>query len=295
MARRLSDVVAALDVAVGPDATDLRSLPKPEASWPAALEGARPPSKVAWSPTLGFAEIDAEVLALCRRAVDVLSDLGTEVVEVGSVFDADPIDQWLTLAGVYNLRTHADLVGTPAWDQVDPVLRMVLEGAAATIALDVVPARTEPPVGQRDRLAVEHDARHRHPQPAGIVAVVADMRRRRAARYQANALRAGRQPETMDPPGDGEDDGRQAGLRSRCEEAERGRHDCRCEERQEQNEAGHGTYRRADQGFRYLLPQFEVESTERFKRRFLQGSGALKKGFECRGIGVALFGRGPSI
>jgi aspartyl-tRNA(Asn)/glutamyl-tRNA(Gln) amidotransferase subunit A len=140
MARRLSDVVAALDVAVGPDATDLRSLPKPEASWPAALEGARPPSKVAWSPTLGFAEIDAEVLALCRRAVDVLSDLGTEVVEVGSVFDADPIDQWLTLAGVYNLRTHADLVGTPAWDQVDPVLRMVLEGAAATIALDVVRA-----------------------------------------------------------------------------------------------------------------------------------------------------------
>lgn len=140
MARRMADVVAALDVVVGPDATDLRSLPRPEASWPAALEGARPPARVAWSPTLGFADVDAEVLALCRRAVDVLADLGTEVVEVESVFDEDPVDPWLTLSGVYNLRTHAGLLGTPAWDQVDPVLRMILDGAVATSAVDVVRA-----------------------------------------------------------------------------------------------------------------------------------------------------------
>ncbi len=140
MARRMADVVAALDVVVGPDATDLRSLPRPEASWPAALEGARPPARVAWSPTLGFADVDAEVLALCRRAVDVLADLGTEVVEVDSVFDEDPVDPWLTLSGVYNLRTHAGLLGTPAWDQVDPVLRMILDGAVATSAVDVVRA-----------------------------------------------------------------------------------------------------------------------------------------------------------
>jgi aspartyl-tRNA(Asn)/glutamyl-tRNA(Gln) amidotransferase subunit A len=140
MARRIADVVAALDVAVGPDPTDLRSLPRPEASWPAALEDPRPPSRVAWSPTLGYAEIDAEVLELCRRAVDVLAGLGTEVVEVDTVFDEDPIDPWLTLSGVYNLRTHADLVGTPAYDLVDPVLRMVIDRAAATSALEVVRA-----------------------------------------------------------------------------------------------------------------------------------------------------------
>jgi len=140
MARRMADVVAALDVVVGPDATDLRSLPRPEASWPAALEGARPPARVAWSPTLGFADVDAEVLALCRRGVDVLADLGTEVVEVDTVFDEDPVDPWLTLSGVYNLRTHAGLIGTPAWDRVDPVLRMILDGAASTSAVDVVRA-----------------------------------------------------------------------------------------------------------------------------------------------------------
>jgi aspartyl-tRNA(Asn)/glutamyl-tRNA(Gln) amidotransferase subunit A len=140
MARRMVDLVAALDVVVGPDPTDLRSLPKPEASWPAALEGARPPSRVAWSPTLGYAEIDDEVLTLCQRAVDVLAGLGTEVVEVEHVFDEDPVDPWLILSGVYNLRTHAALVDTPAFEQVDPILRMVIEGAAATSALDVVRA-----------------------------------------------------------------------------------------------------------------------------------------------------------
>ncbi len=140
MARKISDLVAALEVVVGPDPTDLRSLPRPEASWLAALDDPRPPTRVAWSPTLGYAEIDEEVLTLCGRAVDVLADLGCEVVEVDTVFDEDPVDKWLTLSGVYNLRSHADIVGTAVWDQVDPVLRMVIDGAAATSPLDVVRA-----------------------------------------------------------------------------------------------------------------------------------------------------------
>ncbi|MGA3148125.1 MAG: amidase family protein [Acidimicrobiales bacterium] len=138
MARRLSDVVAALDVVVGPDPSDLRSLPRPEASWIATLDAPMPPRKVAWSPTLGYADVDAEVLAVCERAIDVLASLGTEVVEVDAVFDADPVDQWLLLSGVYNLRTHAHLRGTEAWDRVDPVLAMVMERAATTSALDLV-------------------------------------------------------------------------------------------------------------------------------------------------------------
>ena len=140
MARRLGDVVAALDVVVGPDPSDLRSLPRPEASWTATLDDAKPPRKVAWSPTLGYAEVDAEVLAICERAVEVMASLGTEVVEVETVFDADPVDEWLTLAGVYNLRTYAGVRGTAVWDRVDPVLATVIDSAASTTALDLVRA-----------------------------------------------------------------------------------------------------------------------------------------------------------
>jgi len=140
MARRLSDVVAALDIVVGPDPSDLRSLPRPEASWIAALEDPRPPTRVAWCPTLGYADVDVEVLETCRRAIDTLSSLGAEVVEIDSVFDADPVDHWLTLSGVYNLRTHERFRGTPAWDAIDPVLAMVLDGAAGASAVDLVRA-----------------------------------------------------------------------------------------------------------------------------------------------------------
>jgi aspartyl-tRNA(Asn)/glutamyl-tRNA(Gln) amidotransferase subunit A len=159
MARHLADVVAALDVVVGPDPSDLRSLPRPEASWIAALDEPRPPRKVAWSPTLGYAEVDAEVLAVCERAIDVLASLGTEVVEIDTVFDSDPVDHWLTLAGVYNLRTHAGDRNMPAREQIDPVLAMVMDGAAATSAVDLVRAEDACHVLNLRLIELFHDCR----------------------------------------------------------------------------------------------------------------------------------------
>src|ERR1700722_10429333 len=91
MARRMADVVHALDVVVAPEPTDLRSLPRPEASWLAALDNAHLPARVLWSPTLGYATVDAEVMAVCERALAVLEGLGTEVITVDSVFDVDPV------------------------------------------------------------------------------------------------------------------------------------------------------------------------------------------------------------
>jgi aspartyl-tRNA(Asn)/glutamyl-tRNA(Gln) amidotransferase subunit A len=142
MARRVVDVVTALHVAVGPDPTDVRSLPRPEASWPAALEGARLPSKVAWSPTLGYAPLDDEVRALCEDAVGRLASLGTEVVEIEVVFDEDPVRDWLTLAVAYNWRTLAPYRDTELWARVDPLLAAQVDWAAEHLsALDIVAAQ----------------------------------------------------------------------------------------------------------------------------------------------------------
>jgi len=130
MARRIADVVGALDVAVGPDPTDIRSLPRPEASWPAALDAARVPVKVAWAPTLGYAPLDDEVRARCSAAVGQLEHLGAEVVEIETVFDEDPVRDWLTLAIAYNLRTLAPYRGTDLWGRVDPLLAAQIDWAA---------------------------------------------------------------------------------------------------------------------------------------------------------------------
>jgi len=142
IARRLVDLAAVLDVVVGPDASDLRSLPRPEASWSGAVVDPHVPTRVAWSPTLGYADVDAEVLELCGRALGVLESLGTDVVEVPDVFSKDPIDDWLTLAGTYNLRSLAPYREDPeVWGRIDPVLLMVLENAASLTAVDIVRAQ----------------------------------------------------------------------------------------------------------------------------------------------------------
>ena len=138
MARRIADVIAALDVVVGPEPSDLRSLPRAEAQWPDVLDDPHVPSRVAWAPTLGYAVVDAEVLTACERALSALESLGAEVVEVDPVFDRDPVGSWLTVIGSCLLRTLDPYRGEPAWDRVDPVLAAVVEAARNFSALEMV-------------------------------------------------------------------------------------------------------------------------------------------------------------
>jgi len=134
MARRIADVARALDVAVGPDPTDLRALPRPEASWLAVLDEARVPLRVAYAPTLGYATVDAEVAAACERAVGVIESMGADVVLLNSVFDADPVGDFLTVTGAATLRTLRPFMNHPRWDEVHPVLRYMVDAAQATTA-----------------------------------------------------------------------------------------------------------------------------------------------------------------
>ena len=134
MARRIADVTLALDVAVGPDPSDLRALPRPEASWIAALDDPHVPVRIAYAPTLGYATVDAEVAAACERAVGVLESLGADVIVLDSVFDADPAGDFLTLTGAATLRTLRPFMGHPRWDEVHPVLRHFVDAAQSTTA-----------------------------------------------------------------------------------------------------------------------------------------------------------------
>ena len=92
MARRIRDVALALDVVVGPDPNDLRSLPHPRASFRSACDDPRPPARVLWCPSIEGSELDAEVLAVTTEAVDRIRSAGVEVVEaaplVPEVFSA---------------------------------------------------------------------------------------------------------------------------------------------------------------------------------------------------------------
>jgi len=136
LTRTIRDTVLALDCVIGPEATDLRSLPMPDRSWIDAVEDVRPPRAVLWSKDLGYANVDDEVALICRQAVDKLAAAGTEVIEVEDVFEEDPAVDWLMLSLVANLRTvrGADPDGRLR-DRLDPemVAMMAWAESKATV------------------------------------------------------------------------------------------------------------------------------------------------------------------
>lgn len=135
MARRIRDVALALDVVVGPEPTDLRSLPAPPEPWSPHLRRPDPPRRVGWSPTLGYAHVDGEIRAVCEAAVRQIEELGIEVVEIEQVWSHDPLSEWFTITASHNLRLLGDQRGGELWDDFDPLLRMGIELADSSVGV----------------------------------------------------------------------------------------------------------------------------------------------------------------
>jgi amidase len=80
MGRTVADTALLLDAMVGRDVRDPLSLDPPTTSFAEAVRTAQPPRRVAFTPDLaGFTPVDAEVAAICERAVRSLEALGTAV------------------------------------------------------------------------------------------------------------------------------------------------------------------------------------------------------------------------
>ena len=142
MARSIVDVTHALDAVIGPEQTDLRSLPMPDVPWASAVADPSIPLRIAWSPTLGYATPDREVLAACQAAVERLEGLGAQVVEVDDVFDVDPVFTWLALTGTY-LRRSVEALGALDDEDLDDTLREQLALTASVTAVDLAKAEDD--------------------------------------------------------------------------------------------------------------------------------------------------------
>jgi Asp-tRNA(Asn)/Glu-tRNA(Gln) amidotransferase A subunit family amidase len=140
MARSIFDLAEVLDVVVGPEPSDLASLPRAEASWSSAVQDPQLPAKVGWAPTLGYAPVDYEVLQACEAALELLGTLGVEVVEVDGLFDHDPVDEWLTIVGACLARSLGPLKGHPHYGAVDETLQLLVDGGLALDAVGLVRA-----------------------------------------------------------------------------------------------------------------------------------------------------------
>jgi len=143
MARSIRDVALALDAVVGPEQDDLSSIPRPEASWLDAVAEPGLPIRIAWSPTLGYAPVDSEVLGACERALGVLEGLGVDVVEVPDVFGSDPVRAWLDVVAACHARDLAEQTGHPRFQELHPQLRATAEYGATLSGVDLVRAYDE--------------------------------------------------------------------------------------------------------------------------------------------------------
>ena len=127
MALRVRDVAYALDAVVKEDPTDIFALPTPTASWRAALNQENKPKRLVWSPTMGFATVDAEIRQHCEAAIAALRDAGVEVVVRETVWEKDPMGRWYRFWSTARARAQGDLRGTPNWELIDEDLRPQIE------------------------------------------------------------------------------------------------------------------------------------------------------------------------
>ncbi len=96
MARSVADLALMMNVITGGDDRDSFAAPPDGRDYTEGLEDGVKGLRVAFSPTLGYARVNAEVAAAVDRAARVFADLGAEVETVDPGFD-DPGLAWLTL------------------------------------------------------------------------------------------------------------------------------------------------------------------------------------------------------
>ena len=117
MTRSVQDAALMLDVVSGFDARDWSALPPPVATFRERLGGGVAGCRIAFSPDLGYAEVDPEVAASVRRAVEVLAGLGAVVEEVDPGF-ADPVRAYHVL-WFSGAAKSLERLPAPQWDLVD--------------------------------------------------------------------------------------------------------------------------------------------------------------------------------
>jgi len=128
MARNMRDAALLFSAIAGYDARDpfgiAGAVPDVVAACEQSVEGMR----IAWSPTLGFARPDPEVVEIVAAAVRKFEDAGAHVEQVDDVFEEDPADLWSAefYAGV-GIKLRAVLEGQR--DMLDPAVADILEPA----------------------------------------------------------------------------------------------------------------------------------------------------------------------
>jgi aspartyl-tRNA(Asn)/glutamyl-tRNA(Gln) amidotransferase subunit A len=130
LGRSVRDVALLRSVLGGDDARDPASVPQPMPDVLGACERDPRTLRIAWSPTFGYASVDAEVRAIAQRAVEAFAAMGCRVEEIAAPFGDDPAELWTAefYAGIGN-RLGPVLKSAP--ESLDPDVAAIVAQALA--------------------------------------------------------------------------------------------------------------------------------------------------------------------
>jgi aspartyl-tRNA(Asn)/glutamyl-tRNA(Gln) amidotransferase subunit A len=104
----VGDAARHLDVSAGPDDRDKTSLPAPGLNYEQAIEDLNVRGlRAVWSPDLGFASVDPEVLMIAQAAAEKVIDAGGLTAVNRGVEFTDPLRVWM-MAGDGDTWVHLD-------------------------------------------------------------------------------------------------------------------------------------------------------------------------------------------
>jgi len=148
MTRTVRDAALMLNEMAKPDARDWFALPYDDRDYTANLNDGVKGLKIAYSPTLGFAKVDPEILAAVDVSAKHFAALGATVEQVDPGF-ADPIEMFHIhwFMGAFNALTA---LPKEKFAQIDPGLQRTFERGAAITTRQYMEA-----VNARGKLGVQ--------------------------------------------------------------------------------------------------------------------------------------------
>ncbi len=149
----VADAALLMNVLTEADPRDAQAAPRRGVDYLAELEGGVRGLRIAYSPTLGYVDVNREVADAVNRAVAVLEDLGAVVTETDPGF-ADPLAAFghLFYGGAANALRD---LGPKKRALMDPQLVKVADKAAQRSMLDYLAAVNER-LAVSERMAVFH-------------------------------------------------------------------------------------------------------------------------------------------
>lgn len=140
IARNIADAALLFSAIAGYDERDPASVAGPVPDVLGATTASIAGMRIAWSPTLGYARPEPEVLRVTERAVRRLESLGAIIEQVDTVFEADPADIWIAefYAGVGTrlrnvIENQRDLLDPAVADVLEPALAQEMRGYYETV------------------------------------------------------------------------------------------------------------------------------------------------------------------